>query len=175
MVTRCLHSSCAGRGHHEPVRREGQRRPLRNGCQVLETGHAAAQAQVVNSLLNSMLNPADSRAGVKLFRQLTGQHDNGTKWLRIKAEGNGKSVDGTVVDTTFWVQFVQSDARLALVAVGYPTTQQDAVAQTAYHTVITLEMDDASGPAAPAGAEINPAGVRPPGPKKDSAGGLRQQ
>ena len=134
-----------------------------------------ASPEVVNSLLNSMLNPASSKEGVKIFRQLTGTNPNGTKWLRIKAQGNGQSTDGTVVDTMFWVQFLQSDTKLALVAVGYPTTQQDAVAQIAFHTVRTLEMENVSGPPAPAGTQPEPAGGRPPVPTKNSAGGLREQ
>ena len=121
-------------------------------------------AQIVNALLNSMLNPTESKEGVKIFRQLTGTNKDGTKWLRIKAQGNGQAVDGAVIDTTFWVQFVQSDKKLALVAVGFPTAQQAAVAQIALHTVRTLEMDNVSGPAAaPAGPRTEPGGARPPG------------
>jgi hypothetical protein len=129
----------------------------------LQTPIDIENPQVVNSLLNSMLNPAQSKSGVKLFRQVTGKNEDGSKWLRIKAQGNGQAVDGSVVDTTFWVQFVQSADKLALVAVGYPTTQQNAVAQIAFHTVRTLEMENAPGPgAAPAGPRPRPGGPRTP-------------
>lgn len=136
-----------------------------------------ADPKSVNQLLSTMLNPANAKDGVKIFRQVPGTSPNGTKWLRIKAQGNGQSTDGTVVDTTFWVELVQSDSQLALVAVGYPTAQQDSVGEAAFHTVRTLEMENASGPATAPAADRGPgkpdAGKAPR--KKNSAGGLRQQ
>lgn len=94
----------------------------------------------VSTLLATMLNPSGSKEGVKLFRQTTGVSKNGAKWFRVKAQGAGKAVDGSSVDTTYWVQLIQSDSVLALVAVAYPTGQQEAAAQRAFHTVRTLEV-----------------------------------
>jgi hypothetical protein len=143
---------------------------------ALESPIDISDPQSVNQLLSTMLNPANAKDGVKIFRQVPGTAPNGTKWLRIKAQGNGQATDGTVVDTTFWVELIQSDSQLALVAVGYPTAQQDAVGEAAFHTVRTLEMENAPGPAAPAadrdrGAVDAGTTTR----KKNSAGGLRQQ
>jgi hypothetical protein len=103
-----------------------------------------SDAASVNTLLSTMLNPAGSKDGVKIFRQLTGDGPNGSRWLRVKAQGTGQAVDGTVVDTVFWVQLVQTDTLLALVAVGYPVAQQELAAQAAYHAVRTLEVSDGS-------------------------------
>ncbi len=128
----------------------------------------------VNTLLSTMLNPANVRDGVKIYRQVTGETQNGNRWLRIKAQGNGQSTDGTVVDTTFWVQLVQSDTRLALVAVGFPTAQQGAVAQAAFHTVRTLEIQNVAG-SAPTDGETNGSGAATTPRKKNSAGGVRKQ
>jgi hypothetical protein len=129
----------------------------------LEAPIDIGNVEVINALLNSMLNPAGAKDGVKLFRQVTGNNPDGSKWLRIKAQGNGQATDGTVVDTTFWVQFVQSDKKLALVAVGYPTARQNDVATIAFHTVRTLELENASGPGAtPAEPRPGPGGPRAP-------------
>ncbi|MBK6313623.1 MAG: hypothetical protein IPF53_04695 [Blastocatellia bacterium] len=99
-----------------------------------------ADPKTVNTLLATMLNPTGAKEGVKIFRQTTGATKSGAKWLRVKAQGTGKSVDGSSVDTTFWVQLIQTDAVLALVAVAYPSQQQDLAAQAAFHTVRTLEV-----------------------------------
>jgi hypothetical protein len=130
--------------------------------------------KAVNQLLATMLNPANKKDAVKVFRQVSGVEANGTRWIRIKAQGNGQAVDGSVVDTMFWVQLVQSDAKLALVAVGYPTAKQDAVAETAFHTVRTLEILNASPTGAPGGSEPGPAGGPAPKKKKDGSGGVRE-
>lgn len=129
----------------------------------------------VDSLLTSMLNPAKSKDGIKIFRRLSGTNPDGSKWLRVKAQGNGQAVDGSVVDTTFWIQFVQSGTKLALVAVGYPTAQQDTVAQAAFHTVRTLEMEDGSGTAAPERQQSGAAGSGKKGKEKDGKGDMREQ
>jgi hypothetical protein len=130
----------------------------------------------VNTLLATMLNPANKKDAVKIFRQVTGQTQSGARYLRIKAQGNGLAVDGSVVDTTFWVEVAQSDARLALVAVGYPSAKQKEVSEAAFHTVRTLEMEDGAGPAAAPTVDT----ARKPDAgkakrKKNSAGGMRQQ
>jgi hypothetical protein len=132
-------------------------------------------AKAVNQLLATMLNPANKKNAVKVFRQVNGTEDNGTKWLRIKAQGNGQALDGSVVDTMFWVQLVQSDAKLALVAVGYPVAKQDDVAEYAFHTVRTLEITNASGTGAAGEPEPKPAGGATPKKKKNSKGGVREQ
>jgi hypothetical protein len=110
-----------------------------------------ADASSLNTLLATMLNPVGATSGVKIFRQTTGDGPRGSKWLRIKAQGTGQAEDGAVVDTIFWVQIVQTETRFALVAVGYPATQQNAVAEAAFHTVRTLEIHDGAG--TQAGAE----------------------
>lgn len=104
-----------------------------------------SDAASVNTLLATMLNPTNSKDGVKIFRQLTGDGPNGAKWLRIKAQGTGQTVDGAIVETLFWVQLIQTESKLALVAVGYPASQQDAAAQPAFHAVRTLEFSDVTG------------------------------
>lgn len=106
----------------------------------LQTPIDVADPKSVNTLLATMLNPTGAKEGVKLFRQTTGVSKNGAKWLRVKAQGTGKAVDGSSVDTTFWVQLIQSDTVMALVAVAFPSQQQDLAAQAAFHTVRTLEV-----------------------------------
>jgi hypothetical protein len=98
----------------------------------------------INQLLATMLNPANAKSGVKIFRQIRGDTANGARWLRIKAQGTGQAEDGSIVDTHFWVQIVQTDTRFALVAVGYPA-QQESAAQAAYHAVRTLEIEHVGG------------------------------
>lgn len=128
----------------------------------------------VNKLLTTMLNPTNAKAGVKIFRQTTGDGPNKTKWLRIKAQGTGQATDGRTVDTTFWVQIVQSDAQLALVAVGYPTTREKEASVTAFHTVRTLEMNNVGG-SAPAPARTRGVPASETTPKKDGASDMREQ
>jgi hypothetical protein len=130
----------------------------------------------VNQLLSTMLNPANLKQGVKIFRQVTGSDPNGTKWLRIKAQGNGQALDGSTVDTMFWVEVAQSATNLALVAVGYPTAKQNDVNVAAFHTVRTLEMENGSGPAAAQAGEHGrqPDGTKAPR-KKNGTGGVREQ
>ena len=106
----------------------------------LQTPIDVADPKSVNTLLATMLNPTGAKEGVKLFRQTTGATKNGAKWMRVKAQGTGKAVDGSTIDTTFWVQMIQTDTILALVAVAYPSQQQDLAAQAAFHTVRTLEV-----------------------------------
>jgi len=132
-------------------------------------------AKAVNELLATMLNPANKKNAVKIFRQVSGAESNGSKWVRIKAQGNGQAVDGSVVDTTFWVQLVQSDAKLALVAVGYPSASPEAVAEHAFHTVRTLEIANASGTGAAGGPEPGATNDgTAPKKKKNGAGGVRK-
>lgn len=99
-----------------------------------------SDSKSVNTLLATMLNPSGAKEGVKLFRQSNGVTKSGAKWLRVKAQGTGKAVDGSTVDTTFWVQLVQNESVTALVAVAFPSQQQDLAAQAAFHTVRTLEI-----------------------------------
>lgn len=116
----------------------------------LQTPIDVADPKSVNTLLATMLNPTGAKEGVKLFRQTTGASKSGAKWLRVKAQGTGKAVDGSSVDTTFWVQLIQSDSVLALVAVAFPSQQGEAAAQLAFHTVRTLELSTGANPAASA-------------------------
>jgi hypothetical protein len=132
-------------------------------------------SKAVNQLLATMLNPANKKNAVKVFRQVSGTEPNGSRWLRIKAQGNGQALDGSVVDTMFWVQLVQSDARLALVAVGYPVAKQNDVAEYAFHTVRTLEISNVSATGAAGGAEPGPASGTTPKKKKNGKGGVREQ
>jgi hypothetical protein len=130
----------------------------------------------VAKLLSSMLNPADSKDGIKVLRKVAGEQGDGAKWVRVKAQGSGQTADGAVVPTTFWVQLAQTDDRLALVAVGYPTSQGDAAGVAAFHTVRTLEINNGSGSAA--ALDRPAAGGQPaakPAKKKNSAGGMRKQ
>lgn len=123
----------------------------------LQTPIDVADPKSVNTLLATMLNPTGAKEGVKLFRQTTGASKSGAKWLRVKAQGTGKAVDGSSVDTTFWVQLIQSDTVLALVAVAFPSQQQDAAAVMAFHTVRTLEIGAGEKPAAAAQPAAKPA------------------
>lgn len=109
----------------------------------LQTAVDVGDPNSVNTLLATMLNPGGAKDGVRIFRQTTGT-TGAAKWLRVKAQGTGRAVDGTAVDTTFWVQFVQTDAVLAMVAVAYPTGQADLAARDAFHTVRTLEVEGAA-------------------------------
>ena len=129
-------------------------------------------ANAVNKLLSTMLNPANLKQGVKIFRQVTGDGPHKTKWLRIKAQGNAQATDGRTVDTTFWVQIVQSDAHLALVAVGYPSAREKDASLPAFHSVKTLEMPN-DGRTAPAGSDAADDGKT--AVAKDGAGRVREQ
>jgi hypothetical protein len=135
-----------------------------------------ADEKSVEKLLSSMLNPANSKDGIKIMRKTSGEQEDGGKWLRVKAQGTGQTADGAVVSTTFWVQLAQTKDRLALVAVGYPSSQGEAAGVAAFHTVRTLEMSNGAGSSSTA---AGPAGggqpAAKPTKKKNSAGGLRQQ
>jgi len=134
-----------------------------------------ADENSITSLLVSMLNPSGAKEGAKLFKSTSGKGANGARWLRIKAQGQGQAVDGTVVETVYWVQFLQTDALLALVAVGYPTSQQDVVGEAAFHSVRTLEISNARGPAAgDTGSEPRSDGATAE-TKEDSESSMREQ
>ena len=134
-----------------------------------------ADESSVTSLLVAMLNPTGAKEGAKLFKTTSGRGPNGARWLRIKAQGQGQAVDGTTVETNYWVQFLQTDALLALVAVGYPSSQQDAVGEAAFHAVRTLEIANGRGPAAgDTGSEPQSDGIAPQA-QEDSQSSLREQ
>jgi hypothetical protein len=129
-----------------------------------------ADKSAVNTLLGPMLNAGDAKATVKVQSRETGEiPDKNLEWVRIQAEGKGQMQGGGTVASTFWVQMVQTPNLLALIAVGYPSSQQTA-SNAALHTVQSLEVTDASRSESGRGARPKPT-EKPV--QKDSAGGMR--
>jgi hypothetical protein len=160
--------------------------------QPIDIGDPAA----VSNFLAKYLNPAGLAEGPRIIKQDSGVLPaSGLKWVRVKAEGVAVGEDEEEVDASFWVQMVQNDAMLAVVAVSYPSSNK-AAAEKAFHSARTLEITNVSKPAgeqsagddggeatssaeaaAPAKAATaagEPAGASPEGTKKNRAGGVRK-
>jgi hypothetical protein len=139
------------------------------GGEALDIGDKAT----VDKVLNLMLNPGnDSKAAVKVIKRETGEEaENGSQWVRVKAEGVSQAEGGASVPATFWVQMSQTKALLAVVAVAFPS-EQKAAAVPAFHSVRTLEVLNAGRDSA-AGEQQGQQPEPAPG-QKDGAGGVRK-